>query len=150
MAAVRAVFSQVNLIVSDMSATVTFYRLLGLEVPDTEPEWQDHHRAAQVGDGLELEFDSIESVRRWNRGWQQHDRSPGARGVFGFRVDGRAAVDELHERLTAAGHRSQQPPYDTFWGSRYAIVEDPDGNAVGIMSPADGGRSTEPPTLDDG
>ncbi|MDA1073969.1 MAG: hypothetical protein O3A63_04305 [Proteobacteria bacterium] len=25
-----------------------------------------------------------------------------------------------------------KPPYDTFWGSRYAIINDPDGNNVGV------------------
>ena len=41
---------------------------------------------------------------------------------------------------------SQQEPYDAFWGARYAIVEDPDGNAVGLMSPIDPDRQR--PTLD--
>ena len=31
----------------------------------------------------------------------------------------------------------QQEPYDAFWGARYAVVSDPDGNGVGIMSPVD-------------
>jgi uncharacterized glyoxalase superfamily protein PhnB len=26
---------------------------------------------------------------------------------------------------------------DTFWGARYAVIEDPDGNHVGLMSPID-------------
>ena len=37
-------------------------------------------------------------------------------------------------------------PIDAFWGARYAIVDDPDGNHVGIMGPQD--RSHEDvPTL---
>lgn len=36
-----------------------------------------------------------------------------------------------------AGHRVGQPPYDAFFGSRYAIVIDPDGNEVGLKSPID-------------
>ena len=32
------VFDQFNLVVSDMAATVEFFRLLGLEIPDTAPE----------------------------------------------------------------------------------------------------------------
>jgi len=40
----------------------------------------------------------------------------------------------------------QQAPYDAFWGARYAIVEDPDGNAVGLMSPIDPDRRTAPPS----
>ena len=47
----------------------------------------------------------------------------------------REEVDEIYARLTDAGAKAQQSPIDAFWGSRYAVVEDPDGNAVGIMSP---------------
>ena len=41
--------------------------------------------------------------------------------------------------------RSQQPPFDAFWGARYAIVEDPDGNSVGLMSPVDPTRRSPMP-----
>jgi hypothetical protein len=35
--------------------------------------------------------------------------------------------------------------YDAFWGARYAIVADPDGSDVGLMSPIDEQRQTWPP-----
>jgi hypothetical protein len=35
--------------------------------------------------------------------------------------------------------------FDAFWGARYAIVADPDGNDVGLMSPIDESRRTWPP-----
>jgi hypothetical protein len=38
-----------------------------------------------------------------------------------------------------------QVPYDAFWGARYAIVADPDGNEVGLMSPRDDDRRSFPP-----
>ena len=47
--------------------------------------------------------------------------------------------------LTAAGYAGRQPPYDTFWGARYAVVADPDGNDVGIMSALDPARRSWPP-----
>ena len=54
-------------------------------------------------------------------------------------MNSRDAVDEIYEDLTAAGYTGEQRPYDAFWGARYAIVNDPDGNSVGIMSPIDPG-----------
>jgi hypothetical protein len=33
---------------------------------------------------------------------------------------------------------------DGFWGARYAVIEDPDGNAVGIMSPVNPDRRSQP------
>ena len=122
---------QLNLVVSDMQATVTFYRRLGLDIPDTEPDFQVHHRSARLPGGLDLDFDSAEFARHWDAGWQSGS------AVIGFKVSSRERVDSLYSELTAFGYVSQQPPYDAFWGARYAIVEDPDGNPVGIMSPVD-------------
>ena len=67
--------------------------------------------------------------------------------MLGFSLASRAAVDELYAALVAAGHSGSQPPYDTFWGARYAVVEDPDGNPVGLMSPLDPSRRRPGPAL---
>ena len=56
-----------------------------------------------------------------------------------FRVATRDEVDEVYNDLIGAGHKGQQAPYDAFWGARFAVIEDPDGNAVGVMSPSDPG-----------
>jgi catechol 2,3-dioxygenase-like lactoylglutathione lyase family enzyme len=122
---------QFNLVVSDMEASVAFYRKLGLIIPDTDPEWQSHHRSAKVAEGLDIDLDSTEFAKHWNQGWR------GGMGVLGFRVESRETVDKTYQELVDSGYRGQQEPYDAFWGARYAVVEDPDGNAVGIMSPAD-------------
>lgn len=129
----RPILNQVNLVVSDMEATVGFYRRLGLTIPDVAAEWHNDHRTASMPHGLELEFDSLPSVAAWNQGWPADRRAP----VIGFGVATRDAVDHRYAELTASGAPGQQPPHDAFWGSRYAVVEDPDGNAVGIMSPPD-------------
>jgi uncharacterized glyoxalase superfamily protein PhnB len=62
-----------------------------------------------------------------------------------FHVASREEVDRVHARVTAAGHRSHKSPEDAFWGARYAIVEDPDGNSVGIMSAIDESQRRPPP-----
>ena len=145
MSAMAPVFAQFNLVVSDMEATVGFYRLLGLVIPDADPPWeawQLHHRAADFG-GFKLEFDSIAFASRWNAGWPM-DRANGGMSVLGFSLPTRDAVDSLFEAVVSAGYRAQQPPYDSFWGSRYAVVEDPDGNAVGLMSPPEDGMRRPP------
>ena len=76
---------------------------------------------------------------KWNKGW------PGGSGaVLGFKVDTRDEVDALVAALAAEGVAVQQEPYDAFWGARYAVVSDPDGNGVGIMSPVDPAQRHEP------
>lgn len=129
---------QFNLVVTDMDASVAFYRKLGVTIPDAGPRWQGHHRTATFPDGLQIDLDSSEFARFWNQGWQQ------GMGVLGFKVDSREQVDETYQALVEAGYRGQQPPYDAFWGARYAVIEDPDGNAVGIMSPVDPGARSQP------
>jgi uncharacterized glyoxalase superfamily protein PhnB len=65
-------------------------------------------------------------------------------GVLGFKVESREKVDEIYRDLLNAGHQGQQEPYDAFWGARYAVIEGPDGNAVGIMSPVDPSMRSRP------
>jgi len=128
----RPVLDQLNLVVSDMDATVAFYRVLGLEIPDTLPVWAPDHRNAETGSGIDLDFDSAGFAAKWDRGW------PGGSGsVLGFRVSSREAVDSTFAALMEAGYPASQAPYDAFWGARYAVVIDPDGRHVGIMSPRD-------------
>lgn len=137
----KPVLDQLNIVVPDVAEAVDFYRLLGVEIPETLPEWQVHHREFESGDGLDAGLDSQAFAPDWNRGWPAQTSGV----VVGFRVARRDAVDELHARVVAAGHRSQQEPYDAFWGARYAIVEAPGGTSIGIMSPVDEARRAAPP-----
>lgn len=136
----KPTFSQLNLIVYNMEASVAFYRRLGLDIADVGEQWAawaPHHRGAEGGAGL-LELDSATFVRHYDAGFN------GKPAIIGFSVGSREEVDELHSSLLAAGYPSQQEPYDAFWGARYAVVEDPDGNPVGLMSPIDPEKKTEP------
>ncbi len=137
------VFSQFNLVVSNMEASVAFFELLGLAVAATTPEWQRHHRNVSAGDAADFDLDSEAFARVWNRGWP--GRGGGGMGVLGLRFESRAAVDAAVTRVSEAGHPVQQEPYDAFFGARYAVVEDPDGNAIGLMSPIDDSRRTTSP-----
>lgn len=97
-----------------------------------------------MGEGseaLDFDLDSPAFARVWNEGASGR---PGV--VLGFQVASRAEVDRLHRELTAAGYRSQQAPHDAFWGARYAVIVDPDGNPVGLMSASDPDRAAPPPS----
>lgn len=146
MADVRPVLDQINIVTRDMEASVAFYRRLGVDLPDGMPKWDAHHRSARHQRGLDFDLDSAEFARVWDEGWRGGDGGSGC--VLGFRLATRDEVDRVYADLTGAGYRGQQPPFDAFWGARYAVVEDPDGNAVGLMSPRDAalGRDIEPPS----
>ena len=130
-----------NVIVGDMAASLDFYRRL-VVAPDRTDTPADHVQLRMAG-GFSLELDSAESVRLWHAGWRADPSSAGM--VTGFSLPTRAAVDERYAELTAAGYPGRQPPFNAFWGARYAIVADPDGNDVGLMSPIDDSRRTWPP-----
>jgi catechol 2,3-dioxygenase-like lactoylglutathione lyase family enzyme len=131
-----------NVVVSDMAASLAFYERLGAAVPD-DGEHSGPHVQLRTPNGFSLELDTAESVRIWHAGWRSAPASVGV--VLGFALPSREAVDEAYAELTGEGHVGRQPPFDAFWGARYAIVSDPDGNDVGLMSPVDRSLASWPP-----
>ncbi|MET4097542.1 VOC family protein [Arthrobacter sp. UYCu712] len=134
------VLGQINLVVRDMDATVAFYRRLGLRI-DAGPGVP--HVSTRLPNGMHIEWDSVEFVPQWDSGW---NGTTGGTAVLAFSVPTREAVDQIYAELTSAGYEGHQQPYDAFWGARYAIVDDPDGNSIGIMSPEDPEQKVWPPT----
>jgi catechol 2,3-dioxygenase-like lactoylglutathione lyase family enzyme len=133
----------VNVIVRDMVASVDFYRRLDV-VPQDDVDTSGAHVQLRMPSGFSLELDTAESARLWHAGFRAEPGS--AAVVIGFALPSREAVDDRYADLTAAGYVGRQPPFDAFWGARYAIVADPDGNDVGLMSPIDESRRSWPPT----
>lgn len=149
---VRPVFDQLNIVSGDPAASIEFYRRLGVPIPE-ERIWRTqsgiHHVSAEKTAeerAFAFDIDSVAFAPVWNSGWRGRDDLRG-RVVIGFRVPSRHAVDERYADLTRAGYTGLQPPCDAFWGSRYAVVEDPDGIAVGIMSPASPKFRSPPPSV---
>ena len=140
---------QINLVCTDLDDSIAFYRALGLDIPD-DSVWKTdsgaHHVEIKMATGFELALDSQALAREYNAGTPgtQKSRHP---NVMSFRVETAEKVDLVYEKLTSLGYRSSQDPYFTFWGSRYAIVEDPDGNLVGLMSPPDPELRSGPPDI---
>jgi uncharacterized glyoxalase superfamily protein PhnB len=132
-----------NVVVGDMAATVDFYRRLGVATPELAGDASDMHVQLRMPGGVSLELDTAASARIWHAGFRADPASVGV--VIGFALPTRDGVDERYAELTAAGYTGRQPPFDAFWGARYAIVADPDGNDVGLMSPIDDARRTWPP-----
>ncbi|HEX4303739.1 MAG TPA: VOC family protein [Rhizomicrobium sp.] len=144
----KLTLEQLDLVAKDMDATIAFYRRLGVKIPQSAI-WRTksgaHHVRIGMANGFELAFDSPKLARVYNRSYR------GSRGggnvVIGFSVGTRHGVDKLYAKMTKVGHRGLMPPWDAFWGSRYAIVADPDGNPVGIMSPMDAKKRSAGPEL---
>jgi uncharacterized glyoxalase superfamily protein PhnB len=146
------ILDQINIVSGDLDTSIAFYRRLGVEVP-AQGLWRTdtgtHHASAALQDtsgAIDLDFDSAVFAQVWNSGWRSEGDLRG-RIVLGFKLDSRNSVDDTYLDLTRQGYRGLQPPYDAFWGSRYAIIEDPDGIAVGLMSPSEEQYRSVPPAV---
>lgn len=124
--------SHVEIVVSDMASSLAFYRRLGLDIDpkgDSEP-----HVEVELPGGIRLAFDSEEMIRSIEPGWTPPP--PGQRRhALAFMCADPAEVDTVHAALVTAGYPSHKAPWDAFWGQRYAVVLDPDGNAVDLCAP---------------
>ena len=130
---------QINLVVQDMNAACAFYRRLGLAI-NVAPDGR--HASAELPNGVTVEFDTTDFVPTWDSAWAG---TTGGGAVLGFSLASSEEVDRVYDELIAAGHRPHQRPYDAFFGARYAIVDDPDGHPVGLMSPISPERKFWPP-----
>jgi len=126
-----------SVVVADVDRSIEFYRTLGVQIP-YEANWRSHHVGVPI-EGSDFDLDSIELTKGYDQAWS------GSGVIMMLRVPTREAVDETYTRVVDAGHESQLAPIDAFWGARYAVVRDPDGNAVGVMSPMDESRGGPPP-----
>ena len=143
------VLDQINLVCANLDDAISFYRALGLDIPDDaiwKTESGTHHVEIKMGNGFELALDSQALAREYNEGSPAQIQGR-KNNVLSFRVSSAEKVDALHAKMSELGYQSSQRPYNTFWGSRYAIIEDPDGNQVGLMSPPEPGLRSRPPNI---
>jgi uncharacterized glyoxalase superfamily protein PhnB len=124
-------FDLIGIVTADMGASLAFYRRLGMDIP-AGADSEAHVETALPG-GLRLAWDTEDVIRSFVPDWQRP--TGGHRIGLAFRCADAAAVDREHAALVAAGYDSAVPPFDAFWGQRYATVHDPDGNAVDLFAP---------------
>jgi len=124
-------FSVIGVVVADMGKSLAFYRRLGLDVP-ADADKEPHVEAALPG-GLKIAWDTIDTIRSFEPDWQP-PRGGGPKIGLAFRCDSPAEVDATYRDLTGAGYEGHKEPWDAFWGMRYAVVHDPDGNGVDLFA----------------
>src|SRR5580765_4438913 len=117
-----------GIVVSDMARSIAFYRLLGLDVPETPEEG---HVDASLPNGIRLMFDTEEVVKSFNADWA---RANGNQLSIAFECGSPAEVDEVYARAVAGGFEGEKEPWDAFWGQRYALLADPDGVEVNLYA----------------
>lgn len=119
----------VNLYTRDIEAGIRFYRdLLGLrETFRTPREGTPEHVEFAAG-GFTVGLGTVEAAKRVHG----VDGTPGAPAMsVVFWTDD---VDAEFARLVAAGVPALQEPHDTGNDNRNALVKDPDGNLIELVS----------------
>jgi catechol 2,3-dioxygenase-like lactoylglutathione lyase family enzyme len=118
----------IGIVASDMAASIRFYRLLGLDVPDTPSEG---HVDTFLPNGVRFMLDSEEVIRSFRPDWS---RNTGNQISIAFECDEPDEVDTVYRRVVEAGFDGEKEPWDAFWGQRYAQLRDPDGVPVDLYT----------------
>src|SRR4051794_38532865 len=111
----------IGIVVADMARSIRFYRLFGVDVPETPDEG---HIDTFLPNGVRFMLDGEDVVKSFRPDWS---RETGNQLALAFECESAAEVDELYGRITAAGFEGEKEPWDAFWGQRYAQVKDPNG-----------------------
>jgi catechol 2,3-dioxygenase-like lactoylglutathione lyase family enzyme len=122
-------FDMIGLTVADMAASLAVYRRLGIEVP-ADADGQPHVDVTLPG-GIRLAWDTVGTIRSFDPQWAP---ATGSRVALAFDCGSPEGVDATYAELTEAGYEGHLKPWDAFWGQRYAVVHDPDGNAVDLYA----------------
>jgi catechol 2,3-dioxygenase-like lactoylglutathione lyase family enzyme len=120
----------IGIVVKDMAAALRFYRLLGLVIPEgveSEP-----YVEVTTPNGYRISWNTLEMVQGIYPDWEE---PAGHRMSLAFKCDSPAEVDSAYGRLVDSGYEGYKAPWDAFWGQRYAMVKDPDGNPVDLFAP---------------
>ena len=118
----------IGIVASDMGRSIGFYRLVGVDVPETPDE---AHVDTFLPNGVRFMLDTEETVRSFRPDWV---RETGNQISLAFECASPVEVDETYRRVVEAGFRGEKEPWDAFWGQRYAQVQDPDGVGVDLYA----------------
>jgi uncharacterized glyoxalase superfamily protein PhnB len=121
----------IGIVVQDMKRSLDFYRALGLVIQADQDG--ERHVEVVLANGLRLAWDTVAVVRSFDLEWQSP--SGGHRISLDWLCDSVASVDAVYQELAAKGYQGYTPPFDAFWGQRYALVKDPDGNKIALFAP---------------
>jgi len=118
----------IGIVTSDMARSIAFYRLLGLDVPETPDEG---HVDTFLPNGIRFMLDSEEVMRSFLPDWS---RETGNQISLALECGSPSEVDEIYANAVEAGFEGEKEPWDAFWGQRYALLGDPDGTRINLYA----------------
>ena len=116
----------IGIVTSDMAASLTFYRALGITIPTGSDDAP--HVEATLDDGIVIAWDSVDVIRGFDAGYTIP--TGGHRIALAFAMSSPGQVDRVYRDLVAAGHHGHVEP----WDAHYATLHDPDGNSIDLYA----------------
>lgn len=117
----------VGLVVSDMEAACLFYERLGLKVAGE----MDENYTELENDGVRISLNSKKMVAGI---YGFEPNKIGHQIELAFLLESPQAVDTLCEKMRDFGYSLFKEPWDAFWGQRYAIIHDCEGNLISLFA----------------
>ena len=118
----------VGIISANPLKSVEFYQLLGV---DLKKYGEHEHYEAVTSSGLRMMLDSEKLMKLLEPSWSKQN---GNGVVLCFEQSSPENVNKLYQKFVTAGFHGIKPPWDAFWGQRYACVADPDGNQIDLFA----------------
>ncbi|MNZ90702.1 Glyoxalase-like domain protein [compost metagenome] len=81
-------------------------------------------------EGVRLAFDKQEIVKDIYGSWEE---PAGHRIELAFLCEDQESLNALYKKIIDQGYVGIREPWDAFWGQRYAVVQDPDGNLISLF-----------------
>jgi hypothetical protein len=122
----------VGVVVSDMPRALEFYRRLGIEIADGSEELE--HVEVKMS-GLTFFLTTVAGNARWDPA-RREISGDGYRIVLEFCVGTAPVLDAKYAELTGYGYTGHCAPYDVTPDTRFALVDDPDGNTILLSADA--------------
>lgn len=119
----------IGIVSKNIPESVRFYSLLGLVFEPCDKTTQ--HLESTLPNGLRLMLDSEELIQSMKPHWIKPKYSSIS---LAFECKSVNEVNEAYAKLKAAGFDAEKEPWDAFWGQRYAVVLDPDGNSIDLFA----------------
>lgn len=120
----------IAIVVSNLSASLEFYRVLGLKIPIGQEN--EYYVECVSKHASTIVFIPQKNMLKLNPNWRETE-GKGNVGMH-FKFNDSNGVEDTYNKLMDMGYESVTTPYNTKWGERFAEVLDPDGNTVSLFA----------------
>lgn len=117
----------IGIIVSEMAPAIKFYETFGFAVVG-DPEQAYVELATE---GIRISLNTREMVAGI---YGYEPEKTGDKIELAFLCETVSEVDRVASTMKAAGYDVFKEPWDAFWGQRYAIIKDLDGNLLSVFA----------------